>query len=57
MKRALGKDSLEGLHIAIQGAGSVAGGVAMHACAEGAKLSIADVDSATEAKEKEILQR
>ena len=44
VKRALGKDSLDGLHIAMQGAGSVATGVALHACAEGAKLSIADVD-------------
>ncbi|MFL6755465.1 MAG: Glu/Leu/Phe/Val family dehydrogenase [Sphingomicrobium sp.] len=43
---ALGKDSLSGLHIAMQGAGSVATGVALHACAEGAKLSIADVDQA-----------
>ena len=46
VKRALGKDSLEGLHIAMQGAGSVATGVALHACAEGAKLSISDVDQA-----------
>jgi leucine dehydrogenase len=46
VKWALGKDSLSGLHIAMQGAGSVATGVAMHACAEGAKLSIADVDQA-----------
>ena len=46
VKRALGKDSLSGLHIAMQGAGSVATGVALHACAEGAKLSIADVDPA-----------
>lgn len=46
VKRALGKDSLHGLHIAMQGAGSVATGVALHACAEGAKLTIADVDSA-----------
>jgi leucine dehydrogenase len=44
VKRALGRDSLEGLHVALQGAGSVATGVALHACAEGAKLSIADVD-------------
>jgi leucine dehydrogenase len=43
VKRALGKDSLEGLHIAMQGAGSVAGGVARHAFNEGARLSIADV--------------
>src|SRR4051794_33156926 len=46
VKRALGKDDLNGLHIAMQGAGSVATGVALHACAEGAKLSIADVDQA-----------
>ncbi len=44
VKWALGKDSLKGLHIAVQGAGSVATGVALHACAEGARLSIADVD-------------
>ncbi|WP_395623552.1 Glu/Leu/Phe/Val dehydrogenase [Sphingomonas daechungensis] len=46
VRRALGKDSLQGLHIALQGAGSVATGVAMHAAAEGATLSIADVDAA-----------
>ena len=46
VKRALGKDSVDGLHIAMQGAGSVASGVAMHAAAEGARLSIADVDAA-----------
>ena len=43
VRRALGKDSLSGLHIAMQGAGSVAGGVARHAAAEGARLTIADV--------------
>jgi leucine dehydrogenase len=46
VKRALGKDSLAGLHIALQGAGSVAGGLARRAAAEGARLSIADVDAA-----------
>ena len=46
VKRALGKDSLNGLHIALQGAGSVAGGVARQAAGEGARLSIADVDRA-----------
>lgn len=45
VKRALGKESLTGLHIALQGAGSVASGVALHAAAEGARLSIADVDA------------
>jgi leucine dehydrogenase len=44
VKWALGKNDLNGLHIALQGAGSVATGVALHACAEGARLSIADVD-------------
>jgi leucine dehydrogenase len=46
VKHALGKDSVAGLHIALQGAGSVATGVALHAAAEGATLSIADVDQA-----------
>jgi leucine dehydrogenase len=45
VRRALGKDSLSGLRIAMQGAGSVAGGVARHAAAEGARLTIADVAS------------
>jgi len=44
VRRKLGKDSLAGLHIAIQGAGSVASGLARRAAAEGARLSIADVD-------------
>jgi leucine dehydrogenase len=46
VKHTLGLDSVAGLHIAIQGAGSVASGVALHACTDGAKLSIADVDQA-----------
>jgi len=44
-KRALGKDSLHGLHLAIQGAGSVAGGLARRAAADGARISIADIDA------------
>jgi leucine dehydrogenase len=44
VRRKLGKESLAGLHIAIQGAGSVAGGVARRAAAEGARVSIADID-------------
>jgi len=51
VRRALGKDSVNGLHIALQGAGSVATGVALHAAAEGARLSIADID---EAKAKKL---
>ena len=50
VRRGLGKDSVAGLHIALQGAGHVATGVAMHAAAEGARLSIADVDEARAAK-------
>jgi leucine dehydrogenase len=46
VKRGLGNETLDGLHIAMQGAGSVATGVALHACTEGARISIADVDQA-----------
>jgi leucine dehydrogenase len=42
--RKLGKQSLAGLHLAIQGAGSVAGGLARLAAKDGAKISIADID-------------
>ena len=45
VRRALGKDSLAGLRIALQGAGSVATGVALHAAAEGAKVTVADIDA------------
>ena len=45
-KRGLGKDSLAGLHVAIQGAGSVASGLARHAAKDGARISIADIDQA-----------
>ncbi len=46
VKRKLGKDSLAGLHIAIQGAGSVAGGLARLAAKDGARISVADIDAA-----------
>jgi leucine dehydrogenase len=46
VRRGLSKDSLQGLHIAIQGAGSVAGGLARLAAKDGARISIADIDSA-----------
>jgi leucine dehydrogenase len=45
VRRVLGKDSLDGVHIALQGAGSVGGRVARLAAAEGARLSIGDVDA------------
>jgi leucine dehydrogenase len=44
VRQKLGKESLSGLHIAIQGAGSVAGGVARRAAQEGARISLADID-------------
>jgi leucine dehydrogenase len=44
VKRALGKESLAGIHIAIQGAGSVASGLARRASAEGARITLADID-------------
>jgi leucine dehydrogenase len=44
VRRALGKDSLAGLHLAVQGAGSVAGGVVRRAAGEGARISLADID-------------
>jgi leucine dehydrogenase len=44
VRRALGRDSLAGLHIALQGAGSVAGGVARRAARERARISLTDID-------------
>lgn len=46
VKRALGKDSVSGVHIAVQGVGSVGGGLARRLAADGAKLTLADVDAA-----------
>jgi leucine dehydrogenase len=44
-KHALGSDDLGGVHVAIQGVGSVGGGLARYLAAKGAKLTLADVDS------------
>ena len=46
VERALGRSSLAGLHLAIQGAGSVAGGLARRAAEDGARISVADIDAA-----------
>ena len=46
VRHKLGKDSLSGVHIAIQGTGSVGGGVARLAAADGAKLTLADINQA-----------
>ena len=45
-KRAFGSDDVTGLHIAIQGVGSVGGGAARYLAVDGAKLTLADVDTA-----------
>jgi leucine dehydrogenase len=42
VRHRLGKDSLAGVHIAIQGVGSVGGGLARHCAAAGARLTLAD---------------
>jgi leucine dehydrogenase len=44
-KHALGTDDLSGVHVAIQGVGSVGGGLARYLAAQGAKLTLADVDT------------
>jgi leucine dehydrogenase len=44
VRRALGKETLKGVHIALQGAGSVASGLARRAAAEGARITLADID-------------
>ena len=46
MRRALGRNDVRGVHIAIQGVGSVGGGLARLLAADGARLTLADVDGA-----------
>lgn len=46
VRHGLGRDSLEGVHVAIQGTGSVGGGVARLLAADGARLTLADIDPA-----------
>lgn len=45
VRRALGRDDLAGLRVAIQGVGSVGSGVARRAAAEGARIVLADVNA------------
>lgn len=42
-KRALGADTMKGVHVAIQGIGSVGGGLARLLAKDGARLTLADV--------------
>jgi leucine dehydrogenase len=44
-KHALGTDDLAGVHVAIQGVGSVGGGLARYLAQQGARLTLADVDA------------
>ena len=53
--RAMGKDSATGVHVAIQGVGSVGGGLARLLAVEGARLTLADVDTARAARLAEEL--
>ena len=43
--RRLGADNMAGVHVAIQGIGSVGGGVARLLAADGARLTLADIDA------------
>ena len=45
MRHKLGRDDVAGLHVAIQGVGSVGGALARALAAEGARLTLADVDA------------
>lgn len=44
VRHKLGKDSLAGVHVAVQGTGSVGGGVARLLAKDGARLTLADVN-------------
>lgn len=43
VRHKLGKDTMQGVHVAIQGTGSVGGGVARLLAKDGAKLTLADI--------------
>lgn len=45
VRHQLGKDSLAGVHVALQGTGSVGGGVARLLARDGARLTLADIDA------------
>lgn len=45
-KHRLGVDNMAGVHVAVQGIGSVGGGVVRLLAAEGAKLTLSDIDAA-----------
>ena len=45
VRHKLDKDSVEGVHVAVQGTGSVGGGVAKLLAKDGAKLTVADINA------------
>ena len=45
VRHKLGKDSVAGVHVALQGTGSVGGGVARLLAKDGAKLTLADINA------------
>ncbi|MDY7097571.1 MAG: Glu/Leu/Phe/Val dehydrogenase dimerization domain-containing protein [Pseudomonadota bacterium] len=47
VRHKLGKDSVKGVHVAVQGVGSVGGGVARLLAKDGAKLTLADINAAS----------
>ncbi|QYE36136.1 amino acid dehydrogenase [Polymorphobacter sp. PAMC 29334] len=50
VRHKLGKSDFAGVHVAIQGLGSVGGGVAERLAAAGARLTVADIDEARAAR-------
>ena len=46
VKHSLGKDSVQDVHVALQGCGSVGGGVARLLARDGARLTVSDIDAA-----------
>jgi leucine dehydrogenase len=46
VRHKLGRDSMAGVHVAVQGTGSVGGGVARLLAKDGAKLTLADINAA-----------
>ena len=44
VQRALGRETVEGVHVAVQGVGSVGGGLARWLAKDGARLTLADAD-------------
>ncbi len=55
VRHKLGKDSVAGVHVAVQGTGSVGGGVARLLAGEGAKLTLSDINEERAAELARVL--